>query len=178
MFDFYAGIARAADMVTADRIARLLVAVPAPPPVQAEARALLARTGLVGRPLTLALPALDGTRVDLARRSDQPTVVFFYSAAVNPASLAAAKRFQKTAAANCRWVYVAVNSTAAQVNGARAAAPFSGTHCALAPADSLPVLDRLRLRHFPSVFVVNRKGLLTGFGPVEELPGLVWDANR
>ena len=175
---FYASVARSADMRTADRIAQLEIASPAPAEVKAEARAILERRNLLGRPLNLAVPATDGTVVDLARHNDRPTVVFFYSAANNPGSLVAPKRFLKTPVADCRWVYVAVNSTAPQVSAAKARAPFPGTHCALTAAEAAPLLDRLRHRHFPYVYVVNRQGLLTGFGPIDELPGLVWDANR
>jgi hypothetical protein len=38
--------------------------------------------------------------------------------------------------------------------------------------------ERLNLRTSPYVFVLNRQGLLSGYGPVDELATLLAAANR
>ncbi len=152
VFDFYANVARTADQVTANRIALLLAgSATASPEAKAEGRAISERVSFIGQPFTVALRAADGSTVDLARHNDKPTVVFLYSSANGSGSLVALNQFKKTAAADCRWVYAAVNSPAAPVANAKARASLDGTHCTLDSAESVALLERLRHRHFPSV---------------------------
>lgn len=177
VFEFYCSVARAADMVSAARIANVVVASSAPSETRSEARTILERAKLVGQHLPYVLNSIDGQLIDLAQPQETPTAILVWSAAFNPSALLSVMQF-KAMSPNCRWIYVSINSTREQVLAAKDKAPFLGSHCYYPPSSGAPFVEGLKTRLLPYVYIIDRNGRLSGFGPVEELPNLLAVAQR
>jgi hypothetical protein len=178
--NYYVEVARTADPESAAKIAADVTRSPvAPTEAKAKAKIILDRAALVGRSVPLKLAMVDGGSIDLAEQRDKLTVVIAWSPS-EASDLSAVKRFEKSLSKDVQIVYLAMGGSASQVNKAKAAAPLAGTHCH-APAGLLAraANDALKLvgSPFPRVYVLNRAGLLVGFGRVEDLPALVVKAG-
>jgi len=178
----YAGLAAAAPMTTANRLATQLLEMRPVPAVRAAAEAITTRYGLVGRPFALRLTRLDGTSYELPAKSNAsgPTVLYVWSPGHAPhaGAFAALTRHRGRLPANVQWIYVGLGVTAADARAAAARAPFAGAHCRDDAGPRSAIAQKLRLTTSPTVFVLNRQGVLTGFGRVEELPALLAAAGR
>lgn len=178
----YAGLAAAAPMATANRLATQLLEMRPAPAVRAAAEAITTRYGLVGRPFTLRLTRLDATAFELPAKSPAPgpTVLYVWSPghAPLPGAFAALNRHRGRLPANLQWIYVGVGVPPAEARAAVARAPFAGVHCRDDAGPRSALAQKLRLTRSPMVFVLNRQGVLTGFGRVDELPALLAAAGR
>jgi hypothetical protein len=178
----YAGLAAVAPLQTANRLATKLLEMRPAPAVRAAAEAITARYGLVGRPFTLRLTRLDTTSFELPAKSAAPgpTVLYVWSPGHGPntRAFAALSRHRGRLPANVQWIYVGLGVTAVEARAAAARAPFAGTHCREDAGPRSAIAQKLRLTTSPSVFVLNRQGVLTGFGRVDELPALLAAAGR
>jgi hypothetical protein len=177
VFDFYADVARGADMVTAKRIATSLSAWPAGPRAKADAQAILARDALIGRPLAGTLTAIDGPPINLAQQKDRLTVIYVWGAS-NPRGMAPLASYRKSIPAGTQLLYLAIGGTAEQARIAAASAPVPGVTCYEARGANGPTTAQLRILRAPYVYVLDRAGLVAGCGPLAELPNLIAAASR
>jgi hypothetical protein len=177
---YFLDLARSADTEGAAAIAReVLQARGLSTELRARAQAAVARAGLNGRPLKVALSMIDGGELDLERQSGRITVVVAWMPS-DPGSLDALKRYEKTLPQGTQFVYVALGGTATEVRSARSNAPFNGLHCH-APAGRLSsaAYNSLCLSNtsFPRVYVLNKNATVVGTGMVNELPALLVKAS-
>jgi hypothetical protein len=77
-----------------------------------------------------------------------------------------------------RWIYLGLGVTTAAARAAEPRAPFAGIHCQDDGGPRSALAQRLRVTSSPTVFVLDRRGVLTGFGRVDELPALLAAAAR
>jgi hypothetical protein len=95
--------------------------------------------------------------------------------------LDAARQFAKILPREAQLVYIAMGGSAAQIAKLKAGAPIAGVHChAPAGVASRSTFEALKLRYaaLPSLYVINRFGVLAGVGRVSEFPALLAAASR
>jgi hypothetical protein len=181
VFGLYAGLAASVDTESANRLATRILELRPPPFARSTAENITARYGLLGRPLSLRLTTLAGQRLELPATpaSDAPTVLYVWSpTAAASVPFAALQPLKGKLPANLRWIYLGVGATPAQAGAATTRTPFSGTHCVEADGFASATARRIKADSSPRVFVLNRHGVLTGFGRPDELPALLAAANR
>ena len=74
VFNFYASVARSADMTTARGIATRLLERPANYEAKAEAQSILARDALLNQPLDVRVTTVDGQQIDLSQQVGKVTL--------------------------------------------------------------------------------------------------------
>jgi hypothetical protein len=169
-------LARTMDLATALRLATETSHSPvATASAKAQAKVILDRMHLLGKPVNLRLTIVDGAEFDLSKQAGKITVVVAWSAA-DPRSLDALKPMGRMMPKDVQVVFLAMGGTKKQVQTGRAASPLPGTHCH-APAGPLSraATDSLKLQYspVPRLYVLNRAGKLVGIGRLEELPALL-----
>lgn len=169
-------MARTLDLPTALRFATEALHAPAATAAtKLQAKTLVDRMGLLGKPIALRLTGLDGTGLDLAKASGKITLLLAWSPS-DPSSLAVLKTLGKAVPKDAQIVYLALGGTEKAAKALWAAPPLPGVHCH-APAGPLSraVSEALHLRYspVPRVYVLNKAGNLAGFGPLEDLPLLL-----
>lgn len=173
----FAGLAARAGMETGNRLATQLLELRPSPSARATAEAVTARYGLVGRPLALRLARLDGTTFELpgVAASAGPTVLYVWTPdhPRDGHGFNAVRSLRSRLPAGVRWIYVGLGATTADARAAAARAPFDGIHCQDDGGPRSALAQRLRVTSSPTVFVLNREGVLTGFGRVDELTALL-----
>jgi hypothetical protein len=111
----------------------------------------------------------------LAQSRDKPTVLIAWSPE-DASSIATVTRFEKSLPKDTQIVYLAMGGTSVQVKKVSDNPPLPGIHCH-APSGPLSrsATQGLKLSYspIPRVYVLNRAGLLTGFGRIEDLPALM-----
>lgn len=181
LHDYSMEIARRADFASAVKIATEVARSPnATANAKSRAQAILDRAMLVGRPVNLKLAKVDGGMFDLAQQRDKLTVVFVWSPS-DPQGLELVKRFEKALPKDTQLVYVAFGGSAPLVNRLKPSASALGVHChAVAGTASKAASDALKLRYadLPGLYVINRAGLLSAVGHVEEFAALMAQASR
>jgi len=178
-YRFYASVARSADMDTANRVAgELLQWSAAPAETKAEAQTIRDRQNLIGQALNAQWPTMDGKTFDLSQQTGKLTIVYVWSTAGDPQGMGGLLSLKKTLPANTQMVYLALGGAADQLQALKDSAPIPGIFCFEPINTSSPARDLLRVRHTPFVFVLNKLGKLSGFGPVSELSNLVAAANH
>lgn len=181
VFAFYASLLATVDAESANRLATRILELRPPPFAHAAAVAAAARYGLIGRPLSLRLTTLEGQRLELPTATTAaPTVLYVWSPTGTPISnpFAPLQALKGKLPANLRWVFLGIGATPAQARTATTRAPFAGTHCVDAEGQQGAAGRRLKADATTRVFVLNRQGVLTGFGRPDELPALLTAANR
>lgn len=178
----FAGLAARAEMTTAHRLATQLLEMRPPPALRAAAEAITTRYGLVGRPFGLRLTRIDASTFELPRATPAtgPTVLYVWTPGRSPEAtpFGALSALRRRVPATVNWIYLGLGATRSEARAAATAAPFAGTHCQDEGGPQSAVAQRLRVTSSPTVFVLNRHGVLTGFGRVEELPALLAAATR
>jgi hypothetical protein len=146
------------DDTNAKKIAQELLGMPAPATSKNEARKLLDRLALVGKPFEAELTGANETAVKAALQPRQPTVVYTWTAG-NPGSLALAAELKKRGlAANIIALNLDTNPVAAvavaQSEGLIGTAVYDsrGKEGALA--------QRLKVRGGAEVFLVDAQGVI------------------
>ena len=177
VFRLYAGIANQLEPEAAHTLAQRIIQMPAKAHIKSQAQDIIERHALLGHRLDLQLTTLDRRPVDLKQLSGGPTVLYIRSVgAGNPYGGLAALR--KSVPVGTQWVYLFLGQPLASVTAAKPLAPYPGSICH-EPLETMQRVDeRLHLRTSPYVFVLNRQGLLSGYGPVDELATLLAAANR
>lgn len=172
----YAGLAASLDFEAANRLATRLLEMKPSPATKAAAQAITARYGLLNRPLSLRLTGLDTKSFELpgAVTGSTPTILYVWTPGANATDpFGALDAVKARLPRDSRWIYLGLGVSAAQATAARAKAPFAGTHCIDDGGTRSAVAQRLKVRSSPTVFVLNRRGELTGYGRVDELPTLL-----
>ena len=177
VFRLYAGIANQIETEAAHTLAKRIIQMPAKAHIKSQAQDIIERHALLGHRLDLQLTTIDRRPVDLKKLSGGPTVLYIRSVgAGNPFGGLAALR--KSVPVGTQWVYLFLGQPLASVTAAKGLAPYAGSICH-EPLETMQRVDeRLNLRTSPYVFVLNRQGLLSGYGPVDELATLLAAANR
>ena len=181
LHDFSMEVARRADLTSAVKTANEVTqSTKATANAKLRAQAILDRAALVGRPVNLKLAKVEGGILDLAQQKDKLTVVLVWSPS-DPQGLESVKRFEKALPKDTQLVYVAFGGAAPLVNRLKSSASAPGVHChAVAGTASKAASDALKLRYadLPCLYVINRAGVLTGLGRVEEFASLIAKASR
>ena len=177
VFRLYAGIANQLEPEAAHTLAQRIIQMPAKAHIKSQAQDIIERHALLGHRLDLQLTTIDRRPVDLKNLVGGPTVLYLRSVgAGNPYGGLAALR--KSVPVGTQWVYLFLGQPLASVTAAKGLAPYAGSICH-EPLETMQRVDeRLHLRTSPYVFVLNRQGLLSGYGPVDELATLLAAANR
>lgn len=177
VFRLYAGIANQIETEAAHSLAKRIIQMPAKAHIKSQAQDIIERHALLGHRLDLQLTTIDRRPVDLKNLVGGPTVLYVRSVgAGNPYGGLAALR--KSVPVGTQWVYLFLGQPLASVTAAKGLAPYAGSICH-EPLETMQRVDeRLNLRTSPYVFVLNRQGLLSGYGPVDELATLLAAANR
>ena len=177
---YYMEIARTADRATAIKIAAEVgQSSIASPAAKSQARVILDREALVGKNITLTLSTTEGGSFDLAQQKNKVTVIFAWSPE-DSSSLSSIKRFEKSLPSDGQIVYLAMGGSPSQVKKGKGDAILPGTHChAPAGPQSQAANTGLKLLYspLPRIYVLNRSGLLVGYGRVEDLPALIGKVN-
>ena len=180
LYTYYMDIARTLDAATAAKLAaEVNAAAAAPMSAKAQAKAILDREGLVGKTVSAKLTTVDAAPLDLGAQKGKVTVVLAWSPS-DTSPLANLKRFEKSLPSDTQVIYLAMGGTAAQVTRGKAEAVVPGIHCH-APTGPLAraANDGLKLQYsrLPRAYVLNRSGVLVGYGKVEDLPALMIKAG-
>jgi hypothetical protein len=181
VFGLYAGLVASVDTESANRLATRILELRPPPFARHAAENITARYGLIGRPLSLRLTTLAGQRMELPATPavDAPTVLYVWTpTAAASGPFAALRPLKGKLPANVRWIYLGLGATTAQAGAATARTPFAGVHCVEADGLAGVTARRLKADRTTRVFVLNRQGVLIGFGRPDELPALLAAATR
>lgn len=176
---FYLGAAKEVEMVSSSRIATKVLEMRPSAHFKDEAEKITSRFGLVGRPLPLVLKTVDGEKFETSATQGGVTVLYFWNALQNEKNspFAAASAAKLKFGSDVKWIYVGMPATAAQVSAMKARAPFPGIHCYDDGGPQSALAQRLHIQSTPIVFVLNRHGVLSGYGRVDELPTLLAKAT-
>lgn len=178
----YAGLAARAGMEAANRLATKLLEMRPPAPVKAAAEAITTRYGLVGRPLALHLTRLDATSFELPARTAAagPTVLYVWVPGHGPGAgpFAALASLRGKLPPGVTWIYLGLGVAEPEARLAAPRAPFAGTHCRDDAGPRSALAQRLAITASPTVFVLDRQGVVSGFGRVADLPELLSAATR
>ncbi|MBM3852217.1 MAG: hypothetical protein FJ399_03585 [Verrucomicrobia bacterium] len=179
VYGLYVSIVRTTDLTTATRVAnRLLGMARAPEWAKSDARTLLERSHLIGRPLNLTITTIGGDLIDLAAAHANRTVIYFWNPADGPVAFAALDRFRAALPTALRWVYVAVTGAPPVSDRPMAGSPFASTHCYDRAQTGGSIVRALKVTQAPYAFVLDRGGRVAGFGFPENLATLLEAANR
>lgn len=178
VFQLYAGVAHQIETEAGHKLAKRIIQMPAPTQVKSQAQDLIERHALLGRPLDLQLTTVEKRKIDLKKTTGGPTVVYVWSGGAPASFFSGLGGLKKKIPAGTQWIYLFLAPKLADLTAARTRAPFAGSICHEPPQTMQRVHERLNLRTSPFVLVLNRQGVLSGYGPVDELPTLLAAANR
>lgn len=170
---FYVSVARAADRTTAARMAKKLLSLSAPSSVQAEAHSILDREGLVGQPLSIRLPTIDGKIVDLSKQTGKVTILYIWSSLADGRSLPGLAAAAKMLPAGAQVVYLCISGSGEKLKQLEAEAPIPGIHCFELTASANPAAAMLKIGQVPYVYILDRASRVSDFGPADWLPRLL-----
>lgn len=146
------------DDVNARKVARDLLAMPAPAFVKNEARKMLGRFDLVGQPLAGELDGANESAVQAALQRRVPTIIYTWATS-SPASLAlAADLKQRGLPANIVGVNLDTDSEAARMLAQRAALVGNLIYDSRGREGALA--QRLKVRGAAEVFLVDERGVI------------------
>lgn len=180
VFNFYASVARGADMNSANTLAaKMLQWQTVTRDAKIEAQAIVDRHTLLAKPLNWKLPELDKVEpLDLTKSLGKPAIIFLSwhdEAGDNFDSLV---KYKKTIPATFQVIYLTLGATEAQLRATKSNAPIAGIHCLESRGSVGPAAEQFLVRQTPYVYVLTRAGALAGYGPLSELPSLIAAANR
>lgn len=146
------------DEVNARKVARDLLAMPAPAPVKNEARKVLSRFDLVGQPLVGELDGANETAVKAALQRGVPTIIYTW-ATWSPGSLALAADLKKRGlAANIVGLNLDTDPGAAATVAQREALVGNLVYDSRGKEGALA--QRLKVRGTAEVFLVDERGVI------------------
>ena len=162
-----------APMEDANRVATKLSKKSTPAPLRELASVISGRHNMVGKPLNLKLVNLEGKELSMADPSSKATILYVWSYGWKMGSPDEAPKILYDIPDGVRWLFVSLATAPDQLKSAHVAAPFGGTHCAIAGGLNSSEVGALKLSQCPFVYVLNSKGVLTGYGQIDELPALI-----
>lgn len=177
VFNHYAGIARGADAATARRIATNLMQWPSGVAPRAEAQAMLERDALVGKPLNIRLTRTNSQTLDLAQPLGRKRLLYVWAPQAADTAPPKLTQFAGTLG-DMQVVYLLIGVKTVRAQALAAAAPAGATVCFTEQGLGSPLIDGLKTRQAPYVYLFSAAGAVTSFGPVSELPNLLAAANR
>ncbi|MBI5693767.1 MAG: hypothetical protein HZC55_27145 [Verrucomicrobia bacterium] len=178
VFNFYASIARGADMATARRIAENLIRWPAGREAKAEAQSILNRDSLLNKSADWSLTAVDGKTTKPLRTENRVTLIVIWSPSAAGLVLPALSSAKRYLPSDAQVIYLAYGGTAEQVEMQRRSAVVPGVFCRSSDGANAALLQSLHLNQLPFAVVVDRRGTMAGFGPLSAVPALLQAANR
>jgi len=178
VFRLYAGIAHQVETEAGHTLAKRITQMPAKAEIKSQAQDIIERHALLGRPLDLPLTTLEKRKIELKKTTGGPTVLYVCSGGTSASFFSGLGGLKKKVPAGTQWIYLFLGSKPADVTAAKARAPYAGSICHETLQTMQRVEERLNLRTSPFVFVLNRQGILSGYGRVDELPTLLAAANR
>lgn len=172
---YYLQLARRAEATLANQIATGVSRSPAASPeARAEARSIIARAGMVGKPLQLTLPRIRGGEFNLGQQQNKLTALVVWPAG-DPESLASMTAFQGGLPEGVQVVYLPIGKVSVVLN-AQGKLPVPGVICYAPTGSARKAMDEaLNLRYAPApcVYVLDRAGKVVGVGRLKELSALL-----
>jgi hypothetical protein len=142
-----------------------------------EAKAIKDRCRLLGHSINLSVPLADGGECNLGTERGHVTIVVVWSPR-RPEALDPLSVFGKTFPRGTQVVALALGGTANDAKRISRTLPVL-TKSAFAPFGpaTRSVGDALKVHISPYVYVLNRSGVLTDFGTIDELPDVLTRAG-
>jgi len=174
VFSRYTDLLKTTDAATAVTVANEVLGMTnAPVWARAVAQTVLTRHGLIGQPLKVMLTTRIGMQLDLSQPVGVPTLIYYWSNQAGTGDLRSLATFASSVPAGTRVIYVCLLADLTQMDAAQQAAPLSnGIFCFLGSGFNSPEESALGLNQLPYVYVLNKDGLVAGYGRPEDLPAL------
>jgi hypothetical protein len=171
VYDLLLGVARNGSAAKTRALAGQLLLMPSPPAIKEQARSLVARLDMVGKPLVAEWEDAEGRshRIQDYRGS----VVVFYVWASWAPSPEAHQRVKASVPGGAMLVSVNLDPDAASGLAAKAKAGIGGIAYTDNRGVDAPLVRQLRADKVPGVYVVDRVGRFVGGGAPDELPALL-----
>ena len=176
VFDLFLGVARNAAPPKARQVANDILLMPAPAHVKEEARAILGRLDMVGKPLDLEFTDDTGAAHRLATHKGKTVVFFVWATWAGAADPGAAVKAKIPRAATT--VSVNVDQDVARGKAEKAKLGVSGISYFDARGMSSPLARQLGVTKVPGFYVINARGEFVGSARAEELDELLQRAAR
>ena len=171
-YDFLWGVARNSPPDRAKAIAGELLLLASPERVKIEARRLLERYAMVGKPAALNFTADDGSDFDLQKQKGKMTVIYVWGN-ISQGSLAAVPKIKNAVKPNVTFIGVNLDTDIAAAKATARRESLPGIQVYDAEGLNGAPARQLQLGQIPAVYVVDSKGILQGFGSPDELIGLL-----
>lgn len=134
------------------------------------ARLLLERADILGRQMDVHLNAVGGGKIDLSRGGAKNTVLIVWPSE-KPETLAKVEPWCNAVKKSSDIVFVALNGNRSAASQLPQPIAHAGRHCYLPPGrDSRELLEKLKVRVAPYVYVLDRQGRITDFGALSIFP--------
>ena len=174
VFSRYTDLLKTTDAATAVTVANEVLGMAnAPVWARAFAGTVLTRHGLIGKPLKTLLTTLNGMQLDLSLPAGVPTLIYYWSNRAGEGDLHALATFASSVPAGTRVIYVCLLADLTQMDAAQQAAPLpNGIFCFMGSGFNSPEESALGLNQLPYAYVLDKDGLVTGYGRPEDLPTL------
>jgi hypothetical protein len=144
---------------------------------QREAKAIINRAMLLGKPVNLSLPLVEDGEIDLTQQQGHVTVVVVWSPS-KPGSLDPLSVFKRRLSPGVQIICLALGGTTDDVMHVRSRLPAVTQFChvPIGPKAN-QVATALRLQLAPYIYVLNRSGVLSDFGPLSEMRAVLTRAG-
>lgn len=174
----YASFFRTNELADAVAVANIITTQNFPDNLKAQARQVLARRDLVGKKLTFSLPAEEGDPVNFSSIKNV-TIVYFWNPAAGLNNLAPLAAYAGQLPSGVDWIYVALGSQRPALADVKAKTRFfPGKYCFDAASLAGAAAQTMGIQGAPYVAVIKPKGILAGFGRVENLPAVLATAGH
>lgn len=147
---------------------------------KSKAQFIIEEAALVGKPIALQLTSVDGSIVDLAKSRNRAAIVIVFAPS-DPVGIMIAAPLSGMSPRKFDVIYVAVGGTELEALASQSMAPIAGAFCyASKGAVAQRIISSLKLgtSSIPRAYVINKDGLLIGYGREQELVGLIAKAAQ
>jgi hypothetical protein len=144
---------------------------------QREAKRIKERSKLLGHTINLSLPLADGGQLDLGAERGHVTIVVVWSPS-RPEALDPLAVFERAFPRGTQVIGLALGGTKNDAKRIGHTLPVL-TKSAFAPlgATTKSAIEALKVHLSPYVYVLNREGVLTDFGTIDDLPDVLTRAG-
>lgn len=167
VYALYGRIIKHGHMQDAERVAAKVLRLTPPADVAAEARAVVARKGLVGKPVHISFHDTRGDKIDLRTSVGKPTVIVF------SAPGASLYRDERGAVNPTRWIHVILGPAGSASPALSTRAGNAVISCVEPTGFASRIAREFKVRATPFAVVLDSAGVLRGYGPADDLTQLL-----
>lgn len=176
VYELFLGVARNADAPKAREVANRILLMPAPPAVKDEARAMIARLDMPGKPFVAEWT--DDKGAPHAVSDYKGRVLVFYVWASWAGATDADRQVKAQMLPSAVLVSVNLDNDTALGKAARIRADLGGVAYYDNRGLDAPLARQLRANRVPGVYVVDRRGIFIGGGAPDTLAALLDSAAK